>query len=289
MVRPAISTPYPLPREREAEADDKSHQTNFTRIDWSKERSPVAIMHNDDAPLVLREFQLNDALLSQREFQIDEGGALTHPAKPETPTMHKQPLGSFQLVLNELDAIGADTRPDLAALTKAIRAFGNAQYDQLWMGMATTPTPAAQSAGQEPVKARCIGFDARDDGSYVALLVVPVRELVAPVLYTSPVTGGERDPEWRCFHCGESFAERESAALHFGATEIQSPACTVDIAEYRAMEARMRDYNNEDAELHREIASLRCKHATELRREEEKGYARGLADANARFSERVWR
>lgn len=42
---------------------------------------------------------------------------------------------SFQNVLNELDAIGADTRPDLAPLTKAIRAYGNAQYDPLWMSM----------------------------------------------------------------------------------------------------------------------------------------------------------
>lgn len=42
---------------------------------------------------------------------------------------------NFQNVLNELDAIGADTRPDLAPLAKAIRAYGNAQYDPLWMGM----------------------------------------------------------------------------------------------------------------------------------------------------------
>lgn len=138
MVLPAISTPNPLPREREAGADDKSPKANFTRIDWSKERTPVAIIHNDAAPLALREFQLNDALLSQREFQIDEGGALAHPAKPETATMNKQPLSSFQRVLDELDAIGADTRPELAALTKAIRAFGNAQYDSLWMSMDAT-------------------------------------------------------------------------------------------------------------------------------------------------------
>jgi hypothetical protein len=35
----------------------------------------------------------------------------------------------------------------------------------------------------------------------------------------------------------------------------------------------------EDTELHREIYRLKADHATALRREEEKGYARGLRDA----------
>jgi len=85
-------------------------------------------------------------------------------------------------------------------------------------------------------------------------------------------------PIWRCFHCDEVFADAESAALHFGTSEIQSPACSIDIAEYRAMEQRMRSYCAEDTELHREIHGLRAQHQTELMRQEEKGYARGLAD-----------
>jgi len=85
-------------------------------------------------------------------------------------------------------------------------------------------------------------------------------------------------PVWRCFHCDEVFADAESAALHFGRSEMQSPACSIDIAEYRAMEQRMRSYSEEDTALHREIHGLLAKHQTELMRAEEKGYARGLAD-----------
>lgn len=83
--------------------------------------------------------------------------------------------------------------------------------------------------------------------------------------------------EWRCFHCDEAFADAESAAVHFGKSERQNPICTIDAAEYRAMEQRMLRYNEEDSDLHREIYGLRAKHASELRREEEKGYALGLA------------
>ncbi|MFM0608743.1 hypothetical protein PQR05_29855 [Paraburkholderia sediminicola] len=86
---------------------------------------------------------------------------------------------------------------------------------------------------------------------------------------------------WRCFHCSEAFTDTESAALHFGKSERQNPICTVDAAEYRAMEQRMIRYNEEDSDMHRQIYGMQAKHATELRREEEKGYARGLADGQA--------
>ena len=84
--------------------------------------------------------------------------------------------------------------------------------------------------------------------------------------------------EWRCFHCDAVFADAESAVLHFGTSEIQPPACQIDIAEYRAMELRVRRCNEEDTDLHREIHGLQAKHQVDLRREEEKGYARGLSD-----------
>lgn len=83
--------------------------------------------------------------------------------------------------------------------------------------------------------------------------------------------------EWRCFHCDEAFADAESAAVHFGKSERQNPICTIDAAEYRAMEQRMLRYNEEDSDLHRQIYGLQARHASELRREEEKGYALGLA------------
>ncbi|MGK8199530.1 hypothetical protein [Burkholderia cepacia] len=97
-------------------------------------------------------------------------------------------------------------------------------------------------------------------------------------LLTSPVEQPAAAPIWRCFHCDEAFTDSESAALHFGTSERQSPACTIDVAEYRAMEQRMHAYNEEDTELHRAVYRQQAQHQTELQREEEKGYARGLAD-----------
>lgn len=85
--------------------------------------------------------------------------------------------------------------------------------------------------------------------------------------------------KWRCFHCNEILVTPESATEHFGKSEIQQPACAIDVAEYRAMEVRMRSYCEEDTDLHRTIYRLQSEHAQALRSEEEKGYARGLADA----------
>lgn len=165
-------------------------------------------------------------------------------------------------------------------------AFVNAMWSFL---LAAAPARVVQDAGQEAEITDpfgCLQCAHKDCGRYVdgtRYLCHAMRDDACARDTASSVNGGERDLEWRCFHCGETFDNRESAALHFGTSEIQAPACTIDIAEYRAMEARMRDYNNEDTELHREIARLQGKHATELRREEEKGYARGLADgADAR-------
>ncbi|USN16384.1 hypothetical protein PLUTO_00680 [Luteibacter phage vB_LflM-Pluto] len=84
--------------------------------------------------------------------------------------------------------------------------------------------------------------------------------------------------QWRCFHCDEVFTIREQAALHFGTSERQNPACQIDIAEYRAMEARMVRYNEEDADIHRRMARMQSEHASALRRAEEAGYAKALKD-----------
>jgi len=91
----------------------------------------------------------------------------------------------------------------------------------------------------------------------------------------------ETATQWRCFHCDETFTDDAAARLHFGTSLMHSPACTIDVAEYRAMEARMQRYNEEDSDLHREIAAMQSTHQTALRREEEKGYARGLEAATA--------
>lgn len=85
---------------------------------------------------------------------------------------------------------------------------------------------------------------------------------------------------WRCFHCGEVFTDAEQAALHFGPTQFSKPACQFDVAALRETEALLRRYQEEDTDLHREIHGLHAQHNADLRREEEKGYARGLQDGN---------
>lgn len=113
-----------------------------------------------------------------------------------------------------------------------------------------------------------------------------VRRLFAERQPTPTAGQAQPSPEvstqalpWRCFHCEEVFTDQESAALHFGTSERQDPACKIDVAEYRAMEERMVRYNEEDSDLHRAIHAAESKGANDARRAEETGYARGLADA----------
>ncbi len=69
------------------------------------------------------------------------------------------------------------------------------------------------------------------------------------------------------------------ARAHFGPTPDRDPACTITARKLRLLEDELESYRHEDTALHREIAGLRADHAAALRREEEKGYARGLRDA----------
>lgn len=80
MVRPAISTLCPLPRQRNKGANDKSPKTNSTGNDIG------------DAQASGESIQTNDAPLTRREFQIDEGEAPTRPAKPEPCTVNIEQL-----------------------------------------------------------------------------------------------------------------------------------------------------------------------------------------------------
>jgi hypothetical protein len=84
--------------------------------------------------------------------------------------------------------------------------------------------------------------------------------------------------QWRCFHCDEIFTDREQACVHFGKSQLQKPACQIDVVEFRRTEDLMQLYAHEDTDLHREIHRLHAAHHTALQREEEKGYARGLKD-----------
>ena len=88
---------------------------------------------------------------------------------------------------------------------------------------------------------------------------------------------------WRCFHCDETFSDAAAAREHFGPNEMHEPRCHIDIAKYREMEERVRRCNAEDTDLHREIYGMQSKHQTDLHREEERGYERGIRDARAEF------
>lgn len=100
---------------------------------------------------------------------------------------------------------------------------------------------------------------------------------------------------WRCFHCDEEFTTRGAAADHFGPHPAATPGCVIDkvaieeggkpergrglLMALRKAEAELERYRDEDTDLHRYIHRLQSEHQQALRREEEKGYARGLADA----------
>lgn len=86
---------------------------------------------------------------------------------------------------------------------------------------------------------------------------------------------------WRCFHCDETFTDAAEAALHFGTTQAQQPACQLNLKWLRYVERQLERYRDEDTDLHRQMHAMASWHQTELRREEEKGYARGLRDGMA--------
>ena len=83
---------------------------------------------------------------------------------------------------------------------------------------------------------------------------------------------------WRCFHCDEVFTTVEAAGEHFGPNCICSPACQIDIAEYRRMEEVHARHVAEDSEMGRKFHGMRADHMRDLIAEEQKGYDKGLAD-----------
>lgn len=110
---------------------------------------------------------------------------------------------------------------------------------------------------------------------------VTLHERTEAALSASAEPSAPECKGWTCFHCDEHFTDAEAAAIHFGTHEIQRPACLIDAAEYRSMEARVRECANEDSELHRQISRLASNHKLELQRAEEVGYAKGIAEKSA--------
>lgn len=96
----------------------------------------------------------------------------------------------------------------------------------------------------------------------------------------------ENAKEWRCFFCDEVFTSAEEAATHFGGV-LDLPGCKLSameggiLAMYREAQRELEAYRAEDTKLIREVYALGAAHHCHAREEEEKGYARGLADGRA--------
>lgn len=103
--------------------------------------------------------------------------------------------------------------------------------------------------------------------------------------YPTPAEG------WTCFHCGMHFGGNfkgwQEAFHHFG-SDVQGDAwCQYTARQVRGLEDLLRSYQQEDTPRDRHLASIQAEHVTALRREEERGYARGMADVLAQRDEAV--
>lgn len=104
----------------------------------------------------------------------------------------------------------------------------------------------------------------------------------------SQTSRSSRAVYWRCFHCGDVFtkAQERHARNHFGRDCGETPVCLIrEPGEYNVLRA-LRDaqdeltaYRAEDTELHRALHAMSADHQAALRREEERGYEKGLRDA----------
>lgn len=165
------------------------------------------------------------------------------------------------------------------------RVYGSAALPTTPAPAAPVAAPAALPAAAEPVAWKIVtpnrsvvydDIDPRDN--YTQEWMDDCFE-IAPLYAAPQAVPAPQAEQWKCFHCGEAFSDTDSARLHFGPTEHSQPICQIDAGEYRRMEEVNRRHCEEDTDLHREIHRLECRHQQALMREEEKGYARGLADA----------
>jgi hypothetical protein len=98
----------------------------------------------------------------------------------------------------------------------------------------------------------------------------------------------DRRIQWRCFHCGDTFtlAQKKWAQQHFGRDECEQPVCLMRVDGEGSLLSALRNaqdelarYRSEDSDLMRALWAMQSDHHTALRREEERGYERGMRDA----------
>ena len=94
---------------------------------------------------------------------------------------------------------------------------------------------------------------------------------------------------WTCFHCGETFVDKTTAADHFGADEFAKAACVIKAGAERGILHALRDAERQAAEIVMRLESdgtdsgrayraLLTRYEASVRAAEELGYERGLAD-----------
>lgn len=97
---------------------------------------------------------------------------------------------------------------------------------------------------------------------------------------------------WTCFHCGETFTTPGAARDHFGGNLLELAGCQIKAGEERGLlmelrraQAELERYRADDSDADRLYWVIQADHQVALRREEEKGYARGLEDARRELSQ----
>lgn len=109
----------------------------------------------------------------------------------------------------------------------------------------------------------------------------------APSAFEKRVRAGRKS--WRCFHCGDVFYSSRTASSHFGLDQLQTPGCVAVLRHgevhlldrIRDLEMDLQRYRDEGSDLMRWAATKSADHAQALVREEERGYAKGVADTLA--------
>jgi hypothetical protein len=90
--------------------------------------------------------------------------------------------------------------------------------------------------------------------------------------------------QWRCFHCDEVFLSVKRAREHFGADQMETPACKLAgheghlITYIRKLEDHLAQYRAEDSHIMRAMWSMEADHRQALIRAEEEGYNKGVRD-----------
>jgi hypothetical protein len=214
-------------------------------------------------------------------YDADEWDWFAPCESPPTQALAAQPapgVGGLELLRNfEV------TRPDATKYTTDLEGARIAASREHWRVRADVhsllSTRPAESVAQHcdcpPMK--CTGeFPSK------ACRFAIMREAGANPVHpsVSVAQGGE---EWRCFHCGEVFTDREAAALHFGDYGPRSYTdahCLIDAPKLRDMEFQLQRYQEEDGPIHRLMHRQAGEHTQALIRAEEAGYAKALKDTN---------